>query len=151
MPRLFWLSFRWWIKVDAASGFSKLSRHQRSYDLCLLVAQELAAQLAKLVRDFFHGFDGLIVVFHNLILRFLWLSDRSWPQEQTKRALLRWSQEVLLQLCSSLVRFYLKSVTLHNGTWFFRILLSNWCQNGDDTVFARKSEAKSFVSMLISL
>ena len=47
--------------------------------------------------------------------------------------------------------FCLKSVTLHNGTWFFRILLSNWCQNGNDTAFVRKSEVQSFVSMLIFL
>ena len=54
-----------------AGKLQQLLVRKAVYDLCLLVAQELTAQLAKLVRDFFHGFDGLVVVFHNVILRFL--------------------------------------------------------------------------------
>ena len=48
--------------------------HEGEYRFCLILWKHepvTAAQLAKLVRDSFHGFDGLIVVFHNLILRFL--------------------------------------------------------------------------------
>ena len=48
--------------------------HEGEYRFCLILWKHepvTAAQLAKLVRDFFHGFDDLIVVFHNLIPRFL--------------------------------------------------------------------------------
>ena len=48
--------------------------HEGEYRFCLILWKHepvTAAQLAKLVRDFFYGFDGLVVVFHNLILRFL--------------------------------------------------------------------------------
>ena len=54
-----------------AGKLQQLLVRKAVYDLCLLVTQELAAQLAKLVRDFFLGLDDLIVVFHNLIPRFL--------------------------------------------------------------------------------
>lgn len=54
-----------------AGKLQQLLMGQAVHDFCLLVAQELAAQFAKLVGNFFHGFDGLVVVFHNLILRFL--------------------------------------------------------------------------------
>ena len=54
-----------------ASELQQLLMGQAVHDFCLLVAQELAAQFAKLVGNFFHGFDGLVVGFHNFILRFL--------------------------------------------------------------------------------
>ena len=53
-----------------AGKLQQLLVRKAVYNLCLLVTQELAAQLAKLVGDFFHGFDRLVVGFHKFILRF---------------------------------------------------------------------------------
>lgn len=121
--------------VNRASIAGKLQQflvRQAVYQLRLLIADILSAQLPQLYRNFLHAFDGFIVVFHcGILLKLIWV----WTEvdrERKKSTSQSYSKKCSL-VCSNLTPYCLKFTTLRVDALFLGNLLSNCCQREDNT------------------